>query len=98
MLRGCQKRIYYMKNPGSKYFEEAYLILKKDAPQSKNPALSYDFSRDLASEADRIVRDACNYFSPPPKTRLFGRAAAFALGAASSSALIGTVALVLSFA
>lgn len=93
MLRGCTKKIYYMKNPGSRYFEEAYLILKKDVPQSQIPSSS----SDLAVEAERIVRDACNYFAPP-KTRLFGRAAAFALGAATSSAIIGTVTLVLALA
>lgn len=91
MLRGCQKRIYYMKNPGSRYFEEAYLVLKKDIPESRTNTVS----PDLASEADRIVRDACDYFSPTPKHNYIGRAAAFALGAASSSALIGTVALII---
>ncbi|MBQ4354140.1 MAG: hypothetical protein IJC71_04525 [Clostridia bacterium] len=94
MLRGCQKKIYYMKNPGSRYFEEAYLILKNDLPKNTIPAAG----SDLAAEADRIVRDACSYFAPPPKTRLFGRAAAFALGAATSSALIGTVALIIGLA
>lgn len=97
MLRGCQKRIYYMKNTGSKYFEEVYLILKNDAPEGKKPFASCELSRDLASEADRIVRDACNYFAPP-RTRYFGRGVAFALGAASSSALIGTIALLLTLA
>ena len=90
MMKGCQKKIYYMKNPPGKYFEEAYLILKRDIPESKE----YMRSPDLACEADRIVRDASNYFAPP-KTHFFNRGVAFALGAASSSALIGTIALIL---
>jgi len=93
MLKGCQKKIFYMKNPPGKYFEEAYLILKRDIPEpdSKIP------SPDLASEANRIIRDACNYFSPP-KNHFLSRGVAFALGAASSSALIGTIALIIGLA
>lgn len=94
MLRGCQKRIYYMKNPGGKYFDEAYLILKRDVPENRSKAPS----PDLAAEADRIVRDACSYFAQPAKSAVIGRAAAFALGAVSSSALIGTVALIVGLA
>ncbi len=90
MLRGCQKRIYYMKNPGGKYFEEVYLILRKDIPEN-----GHNTAPDLATEADRIVRDACDYFAPRKKEHLIGRAAAFALGAASSSAIIGTIALII---
>lgn len=89
MTKGCQKRIYYMKNPGGKYFEEAYLILKKDIPEHSGCT-----SPDLATEAERIVNNACDYFAPHRKERLIGRAGAFALGAASSSALIGAVALI----
>ena len=54
MLKGCQKKIYYMKNPPGKYFEEAYLILKRDLPEAKDNTRS----PDLAFEADRLVRDA----------------------------------------
>lgn len=89
MTKGCQKRIYYMKNPGGKYFEEAYLILKKDVGDRNGYA-----APDLATEAERIVSGACDYFAPRKKDHLIGRAGAFALGAASSSALIGAVALI----
>ena len=93
MMKGCQKKIYYMKNPPGKYFEEAYLILRRDIPESAKQMRS----PDLACEADRIVRDASNYFAPP-KTHFFNRGMAFALGAASSSALIGTIALIIGLA
>jgi len=93
MPKGCQKKIYYLKNLPGRYFEEAYLILKRDLPENRKPA-----SPDLACEADRIIRDAASYFSPPPKTRYFSRGVAFALGAASSSALIGTIALIIGLA
>ena len=90
MLRGCQKRVYHIRNPRSAYFEEAYLVLRPTAPQP------HAASRDLAAEAERIIRDACvpcraNRTHAP----LVGRGLAFALGAASSSALIGTIALLI---
>lgn len=92
-MHGCQKRMYCMKNVGGLYFEEVYFVLKKTAPD----ASSVLGSRDLAEEAERIVREAAG--SLPcrrvARTPLFGRAAAFALGAASSSAVIGTAALIL---
>ena len=92
-MHGCQKRMYCMKNVGGLYFEEVYFVLKKTAPDAHSPL----GSRDLAGEAERIVREAseslpCRRSSHTP---VIGRAAAFALGAASSSALIGTVALIL---
>jgi len=92
-MHGCQKRMYCMKNIGGLYFEEVYFVLKKNAPDGSSPI----GSMDLAAEAERIVREAsehlpCRRTAHPP---VFGRAAAFALGAASSSALIGTVALIL---
>lgn len=110
-LKGCQKRIYHMKNIGGKYFDEAYLILKNDAPQPKKGGTvngsGYDHlhdevfgksahESDLAAEAEQIVREALDYFSPPKSSgSFFNRGIAFALGAASSSALIGTVALII---
>lgn len=91
MTKGCQKRIYYMKNVGGKYFEEAYLVLKNDVPERIGHS-----SPDLAAEAERIVNSAYDCCSPRRKDRVIGRAASFALGAASSSALIGVAALIAS--
>lgn len=92
MLRGCQKRVYHVKSVGGKYFDEAYFILKKDAPE----VTGRTYSADLAEEADRIIREAVTSYGIPRKSPLrMGKAAAFALGAASSSALIGTVALII---
>ncbi len=92
MLRGCQKKVYFMKNVGGAYFEEAYLILKKDFTETNGMLLNHD----LATEADRIIREASNCFSRNKKKGLFfNRAIAFALGAASSSAIIGTIALII---
>lgn len=92
MFHGCQKRMYCMKNLGGLYFEEVYFILKKNAPDELSPIGSLD----LAGEAERIVREAGDSIPcrQVQKKRKISRAAAFALGAASSSAVIGTVALI----
>lgn len=98
MLRGCQKKVFYMKNPNGVYFDEVYFILKKGLPDPSGQS----FSSDLAAEADRIIREAGGMFASSARRRkvrtVLSRAAVFALGAAASSALIGTVALILLYA
>jgi len=90
MLHGCQKRIYLIKNIGGTYFEEAYLVLKNDAPLS----CGVKHNANLAAEAEKIVRNACRITTESKPVPLsVGKVASFALGAASSSALIGTIAL-----
>ena len=88
LLRGCEKRIYYMKNTGSTLFEEAYFILKNGCDTSAKKC-------SLAEEADRIISESSAIFSKRRKRRsLFGRMAMFSLGAATSSAVIGLIALI----
>ena len=108
-LRGCQKRIYHMKNIGGKYFEEAYLVLKDDVLRKHDSGMQKngyqqlldditgkESAHGLAAEAEIIVRQALEYFTPQKNKNPFrSRGLAFALGAASSSALIGTVALII---
>ncbi|MBQ8641594.1 MAG: hypothetical protein IJ480_05195 [Clostridia bacterium] len=95
MIRGCQKQIYYVKNPRSTLFAEAYFVLKgKDGPAPGK--------EEMASEAQRIVEafdrtGRCR--SPRDPVLLSGqRLGAFVVGAASSSAIIGIIALLLAFA
>ncbi len=96
-MRGCRKQMYYMKNPGGLYFEEVYFVLKRNSPDRPFPLNDHD----LAGEAERIVRDAVDSLPCRRKSQSFdrhhpiSRGVAFALGAASSSAVIGTVALIL---
>ena len=92
MIRGCQKKVYYIKNIESKYFDEVYLIMKNDADE-----LIKKSEINLAAEADRIINDVCGTdknVREHGKVTL-GKAGAFALGAASSSAVIGTIALII---
>ena len=93
MLRKCEKKIYCIKNPGGKYFEEAYLVLKPGVPEYAEKI----HTQDLAAVAERIIREAGNGIaSTRTKQSPAGRILSFALGAASSSAIIGTVALLIS--
>lgn len=100
MVKGCQKRIYHVKNADSRIFEEAYFVLKKSVSSEQIPGVRYVSEREMAQEAERLVLEMA-----PASPRKYGhsllnagKACAFALGAAASSALIGTVALILAFA
>lgn len=100
MVRGCQKRIYYIKDPRSALFAEAYFVLKTDGKTLPG-------ERELALEADRIVGDmerrdrlsSCGEDTGTPRRDPIGqRIGAFVIGAASSSAVIGGIALLLALA
>lgn len=50
MIKGCQRKIIYLKDTKSAVFEEAYFVLRPDAPQSAHMSES-----DMVREAGRIV-------------------------------------------
>ena len=52
MLRGCLKKTVYLKNTGSKIFDEAYFLISERAASS---GISSD---DMIAEAGRII-DEC---------------------------------------
>ena len=49
MLGGCQKKMYYVRNTGSRLFTEAYFVMRAGADYAV-------CENDLAAEADRIIR------------------------------------------
>ena len=59
MIKGCQKKIIFIKDTGSDFFEEAYFILKTDTP------LSDEDETDMVKVATKIVN---NSFAPSVKT------------------------------
>lgn len=84
--RGYRKNVVYLKNTGSPFFEEAYLIVREDMPEQGCPSVprSADTAqaaawtgddeqdRNMMEEADRIIRDADLLFrSIQQKTRKF---------------------------
>ena len=55
MLKGCAKRVVYMKNTDSDMFEEAYFIIR--AGQVRSDATE----KEMVVEAERIIRESsCN--------------------------------------
>ena len=100
MLRGCQKRVYVIRKPDSRLFEEAYFLLK---PNTGNHVPE---EAAMLREAERIVSEVYGFAAEYTRkkadrghTGAFGvRFMAFLAGVAASSAAIGSVALLLTFA
>jgi len=88
MVRGCEKRIYYVKNPESELFDEAYLVLRRGAKTSSVSA------REIELEAMRIVRGS-DRPSPVNVCRKRDGLRAFLAGALLSAVVIGGLSLLL---
>ena len=52
MVRGCQKKIIYLKNSGSTLFEEAYFVIKNDSQYEEISEC------DMIEEANRIINES----------------------------------------
>lgn len=52
IYKGSPKKMIKIKNPGSKYFEEAYFILKEDFCENE-PEI-----KDMVEEANRIITES----------------------------------------
>ncbi len=87
MIRGCEKRIYYLKNTDSELFDEAYLILRRGV------GASCATPRELEREAMRIVRGGDDE-RRVPTVGTGGRLRAFILGAALSALIFGVFLLI----
>ncbi len=95
MLRGCQKQVYVVKDTHSAIFTEAYFILRQEK-------IGYVAPREMAEEAARIIGEMDRPSSLGHRlhkgSSVGQKVGAFVVGAASSSALIGGIALLLAFA
>ena len=82
MVKGCQKKIIYLKNTGSDVFDEAYFVLN-----DKNPI--YEMGEcDMVFEANKIL-DEC--ISKEEKICLFKKITSF-IKTKATPFLLGTVA------
>jgi len=97
MIKGCQRNIYHIKNTNSALFDEAYFVLKKRISTEYIPGIRHINDSEMAEEAARIISEVCRECANIPSARFgkISRGGAFALGAVSSSAVIGTLALLL---
>ncbi len=97
MIKGCQRNIYHVKTANSSFFEEVYFVLRKKVSSEYMPGLRHINDSEMADEADRIIAEMCRGCAGKKNTgRLrISRGGAFVLGAVSSSAVIGTLTLLL---
>ncbi|MBR3639274.1 MAG: hypothetical protein IKN50_01575 [Clostridia bacterium] len=89
MIRGCQRRIYYVKNPGGDVFDEAYFVIRKDYA-GRGTTLTGD--DEIAREAKKIVEQATGDGAVKRGTR--GKLTAFLAGAAAALAVFAAVLLI----
>ncbi|MCI9449973.1 MAG: hypothetical protein HFE30_06960 [Clostridiales bacterium] len=97
MVRGCEKRIYYVKNPESDIFDEAYLVLRRQEADSLAGKCTTD--EEMRFEAMRILSGISGNGEKNEKERSkikFARA--FVAGAALSAALTATITAIIYFA
>ncbi|MBO5374880.1 MAG: hypothetical protein J6A54_05495 [Clostridia bacterium] len=81
MIKGCQKRMIYIKDTGSDLFDEAYFILKKDIP------IQTELDGDIIRTATAIINHS-EFKQQKKKKRLFSKGILFfLLGCAFTSAL-----------
>ncbi len=52
-MRGYQKRVIYMKNTGSEFFEEAYFVVNEESTALRP-------ENEIVTEANRIIRENFN--------------------------------------
>lgn len=95
MLRGCQKRIYYVKNPESDIFDEAYFILRRGAglPHGRGDGASHMSKMKL--EAERLMADAGESSASTRMRRRREKIIAFFFGICASAAAAALVALIM---
>ena len=73
-MRGCQKRVIYMKNTGSEVFDEAYFVVKDGYSHTSAEV-------DFLKEANRIVEEnSCGVKKKWDKKTFLRDAVIFALG------------------
>ena len=67
MLKGCQKRVIWVRNPESKWFDEAYFILS-DEPTTSGIVCKKE--NDMIREANKIIAASpfASYYGLPPET------------------------------
>ncbi len=100
MPKGCQRRIYHITRTDSSIFEEAYFVLNKRVSTDYGAGLCRISEGEMAEEAERILKSVCRDCGGRGSGLLgrMGKAWAFVLGAAASSAVIGGAALLLALA
>ena len=87
MIKGARKEMIVVRTGGSRYFDEAYFVLREEAQREKRK------SKSILEEANRILAEISPELSPAPKKSARG----WLLFAAGSvcGALLGIVVTIL---
>ena len=88
MVRGCQKKIIYLKNTRSDIFDEAYFVIKEDMIE-RMPADDTDMVKEasrIIDENDIFIRE--KYISKTPAIKPFAAFLAGVCAAVSAVMLI----------
>ncbi|MGM9652298.1 MAG: hypothetical protein ACI3XP_01530 [Eubacteriales bacterium] len=84
-MRGSEKKIIYIRDTGSRIFEEAYFVIRRGVCDGEGRPSE----NDMVREAERIVEESGGaYPAHARRTRLRGRLLSFFAGAAAAAALI----------
>ena len=77
-MRGCQKRVIYLKNTGSRHFEEAYFVIRSGESSS---------DKSMIDEANRIISENTDGFGGGFLYSKRWNIFSFFIGAASASSV-----------
>ena len=93
IVKGCCRKVIFVKDTGSKYIDSAYFILKSDLPHNV-------CDRDMLREAERLIgsdaapREASATDTAQPKKPRCDGLIAFFSGAATVGAVAGAISIV----
>ena len=87
-MRGSEKKIIYVKDTGSKIFEEAYFVIRRGVDgEDSRPS-----ENDMVREASRIVaQNGADYPAARRRRHLRTKLLSFLAGAAAATSLFGGV-------
>ena len=74
-MRGCQKRVVFLKNTGSPYFEEAYFVVRQEEGRDMGT------TEEMVVEASRIIDENFGRKEKMEKRTLISHSLCFIIGA-----------------
>ncbi len=93
-MRGSEKKIIYVRDTGSKLFEEAYFVLRRGVSDGADGT----DEADMVREASRIVEEgSLRYPATARRARLRRAMTLFLSGAATAVAFLGSLAWVIAW-
>ena len=85
-VRGSEKKIIYVKDTGSKIFEEAYFVIRRGV-DAENPRPT---ENDMVEEATRILsQNGADYPASHRRRRRIARWISFLAGALTAASFLG---------